>query len=102
MNADGSNRRSLTGSLDRSVVPMWAGDGRSIFVSYDDHGEISRPVGPDGSITVAGVPPARVSTGLTLARPASRDGSVAYSGGTATSPPDVMLARGTGGARQLT
>jgi dipeptidyl aminopeptidase/acylaminoacyl peptidase len=107
MNADGSNRRSLTGSLDRSVdSPLWAGDGRSIFVSYDDHGEtrVAR-VGLDGSIRtvaegLAGAGLDRPYTGGSFS--VARDGSVAYSGGTATSPPDVMLARGTGGARQLT
>jgi dipeptidyl aminopeptidase/acylaminoacyl peptidase len=107
MNANGTGRRSLTGSLDRSVdSPAWAGDGRSIFVSYDDHGEtrVAR-VGLDGSIRtvaegLAGPGLDRPYTGGSFS--VARDGSVAYSGGTATSPPDVMLARGTGGARQLT
>lgn len=107
MNADGSNRHSLTGSLDRSVdAPVWAGDGRSIFVAYDDHGEtkVAR-VGLDGAIRtvadgLAGAGLDRPYTGGSFS--VARDGSVAYSGGTATSPPDVMLARGTGAARQLT
>jgi dipeptidyl aminopeptidase/acylaminoacyl peptidase len=107
MNADGTGRRSLTGSLDRSVdSPLWAGDGRSIFVSYDDHGEtrVAR-LGLDGSIRtvaegLAGAGLDRPYTGGSFS--VARDGSVAYSGGTATSPPDVMLARGTGGPRQLT
>ena len=52
MNADGSNRRALTESLDRSVgSPVWAADGRSLYVQYDDRGltRVAR-VGLDGSI----------------------------------------------------
>jgi len=37
MNIDGSNKRVLTGSLDRSVSsPVWAGDSRSVYVQVED------------------------------------------------------------------
>jgi dipeptidyl aminopeptidase/acylaminoacyl peptidase len=52
MNIDGSNKRVLTSSLDRSVSsPAWAGDGRSIFVQVEDRGvdKVER-VGLDGSV----------------------------------------------------
>jgi dipeptidyl aminopeptidase/acylaminoacyl peptidase len=52
MNIDGSNKRVLTASLDRSVSsPQWAGDSRSIFVQVEDRGvdKVER-VGLDGSI----------------------------------------------------
>ena len=106
MNADGSNRRALTASLDRSVGgPVWAGDGRSIFVQYDDHGEtrVAR-VGLDGAIrTVAeglsGADFDRPYTGGSFS--VARDGAVALAGGSATRPPDVVLVRG-GARRQLT
>ena len=52
MNIDGSNKRVLTGSLDRSVGnPQWAGDSRSIFDQVEDRGvnKVER-VGLDGSI----------------------------------------------------
>jgi dipeptidyl aminopeptidase/acylaminoacyl peptidase len=52
MNLDGSNKRVLTSSLDRSVAnPQWAGDSRSIFVQVEDRGvnKVER-VGLDGSI----------------------------------------------------
>lgn len=52
MNIDGSNKRVLTGSLDRSVSsPAWAGDSRSIYVRVEDGGvnKVER-VGLDGSI----------------------------------------------------
>ncbi len=39
MNSDGSNQRSLTASLDRTVSnPRWASDSRSVYVQYTDHG----------------------------------------------------------------
>ncbi|HEY5711021.1 MAG TPA: S9 family peptidase [Allosphingosinicella sp.] len=106
MDANGQNRRALTAALDRSVeAPIWAGDGRSIFVSYDDHGEtrVAR-VGLDGSIrTVAeglsGADFDRPYTGGSFS--VARDGAVALAGGSATRPPDVVLVRG-GARRQLT
>jgi dipeptidyl aminopeptidase/acylaminoacyl peptidase len=106
MDANGQNRRALTTSLDRSVEsPIWAGDGRSIFVSYDDHGEtrVAR-VGLDGSIRTV----AQGLSGADFDRPytggsfsVARDGAVALSGGSANRPPDVVLVRG-GARRQLT
>jgi len=106
MDVNGENRRALTASLDRSVEsPVWAADGRSVYVSYDDHGEtrVAR-VGLDGSIRTV----AEGLSGLDLDRPyaggsfsVARDGSLAFTGGSATRPSDIMLARG-GARRQLT
>jgi dipeptidyl aminopeptidase/acylaminoacyl peptidase len=106
MNADGTNRRALTESLDRSVEsPLWAADSRAIYVAYDDEGEtkVAR-VGLDGSIRTM----AEGLSGSSLDRPYSggsfsvaRDGTIAFSGGSATRPAEVMLMRG-GAARQLT
>ena len=106
MNSDGSNRRVLTQGLDRTVEsPVWAADGRSIYVSYDDRGEtrVAR-VGLDGSVRTV----AEGLTGYGFDRPytggsfsVARDGAVAFPGGTATRPADVMLVRG-GNRRQLT
>ena len=106
MNADGSNPRALTASLDRSVNgPVWAADGRSLFVQYDDHGEtkVAR-VGLDGSIrTVAeglsGADFDRPYTGGSFS--VARDGAVAITAGNATRPPDIVLVRGDA-HRQLT
>jgi dipeptidyl aminopeptidase/acylaminoacyl peptidase len=106
MDANGGNRRPLTASLDRSVEsPVWSADGRSIYVAYDDHGEtrVAR-VGLDGSIRTV----AEGLSGSELDRPytggsftVARDGSVAFTGGSATRPSDVQLIRG-GARRQLT
>ena len=54
MNLDGSGKRVLTTSLDRSVSsPAWSGDGRSVYVQVEDHGvnKVER-VGLDGSVRV--------------------------------------------------
>jgi dipeptidyl aminopeptidase/acylaminoacyl peptidase len=106
MDRNGGAPRALTGSLDRTVdSPVWAADGRSIYVSYDDRGvkKVAR-VGLDGSIRTV----AEGLSGAGLDRPytggsfsVARDGSVAASAGSATRPPDVALFRG-GAKRQLT
>ncbi|MGS1017531.1 prolyl oligopeptidase family serine peptidase [Allosphingosinicella humi] len=106
MDRSGANRRILTGSLDRSVdSPVWAADGRSVYVSYDDEGatKVAR-VGLDGSIRTV----AEGLSGAALDRPytggsfsVARDGTVAISRGSATRPPDVAVVR-NGAARQLT
>ncbi len=52
MDLDGSGKRMLTGSLDRSVGnPQWGGDSRSIYVQVEDRGtnKVER-VGLDGSV----------------------------------------------------
>ncbi|HEY1145817.1 MAG TPA: DPP IV N-terminal domain-containing protein, partial [Allosphingosinicella sp.] len=106
MDRSGANRRILTGSLDRSVdSPVWAADGRSVYVSYDDEGatKVAR-VGLDGSIRTV----AEGLSGAALDRPytggsfsVARDGTIAISRGSATRPPDVAVVR-NGAARQLT
>lgn len=60
MNRDGTGSRSLTAALDRDIdTAVWAKDGRSLFVSYDDHGrKLVARVGLDGKVTT-------VATGLT-------------------------------------
>jgi len=106
MNLDGSNPRLLTARFDRQIAnPVWAADGRSIYVLYDEHGSnrVAR-VGLDGSIRDA-------ATGLTgsgLDRPysggefsVSRNGLVAVTAGTPSRPSDVALASG-GSVRKLT
>jgi dipeptidyl aminopeptidase/acylaminoacyl peptidase len=107
MNADGSNPRVLTASLDRSVeAPTWAADGRSIFVSYEDQGrtKVAR-VGLDGSIRTV----TDDLAGPTLDRPytggsysVARDGTLAITTGSPTRPADVALVRGTAEPRMLT
>ena len=106
MNIDGSNPRVLTAKLDRPVNnPVWAADGSSIYVLYDEHGSnrVAR-VGLDGSVR-------DVATGLTasgLDRPysggefsVSRGGAVAITTGDHLHPSDIGIASG-GAVRKLT
>lgn len=106
MNADGSNVRVLS-TIDRGVDnPQWAGDGKSIFVSYADHGvtKVAR-VTLDGRVTT-------VATGLgsgELDRPyssgdfsVSKNGTVALTAGDTTHPGDVAIAGRGGSLRRLT
>ncbi|MBC7987069.1 MAG: S9 family peptidase [Sphingomonadaceae bacterium] len=106
MNRDGSDRRSLTPSLDRSVDSLeWSADNRSVYVSYDDLGEtrVSR-VGLDGAVRIV----AEGLSGSELDRPytggsfsVARDGTLAITSGSATRPAEVVMVRG-GNRRQLT
>ncbi len=106
MKPDGSGARSLTDALDRTVDAFqWAGDGRSLYVQYDDRGltKIAR-VGLDGHVQ----PVAEGLTGTGLDRPytggafsASDGGLVAFTQGDGSRPPDLAVA-GRGGARRLT
>jgi dipeptidyl aminopeptidase/acylaminoacyl peptidase len=98
--------RSLTASLDRSIEDaVWAADGRSLYASYDDHGQrrVAR-IGIDGRVT----PLADNVWGGGLDRPytggdfsVSRGGTIAYTGGDASTPADVWVTTG-GKARRLT
>ncbi len=96
MDADGANPRSLTAKLDRDIdVAVWASDGRSLYVSYDDHAEkkIAR-VGLDGQITpvvggLAGGSLDRPYTGGSFS--VSAKGQIAYTGGDWRKPADVYL-----------
>ncbi|WP_315761201.1 S9 family peptidase [Sphingomonas sp. Y38-1Y] len=96
MDADGSNPRSLTASLDREIdTAVWARDGRSLYVSYDDNAvkKVAR-VGLDGRMTpvvegLAGGGLDRPYTGGTFT--VADDGRVAYTSGDWRKPADVYL-----------
>lgn len=106
MNIDGSNKRVLTNSLDRSVSsPVWAADSRSVYVQVEDRGvdKVER-VGLDGSIhEVAG------DMGFgEIDRPyaggdfsVSKNGIVALTSGDPLHPNQIAVASG-GRVRRLT
>ena len=107
MDRDGKNPRVLTANLDRSVAsPVWAADGRSVYVIYEDRGSarVAR-VGLDGAITT-------VATGLVggqLDRPysgggfsVSKTGVVAITAGDALHPADVAVAGADAKPKRLT
>jgi len=107
MNRDGSGRRALAESLDRSVgSPAWAADGRSVFVQYEDRGAVKvARIGLDGSVR----PVTDALAGSGFDRPyaggafsVARDGSLAITTGSPSRPADVALIRGGGAPRLLT
>ena len=103
---DASAPRSLTMALDRNVEDaQWSGDGKTVFISYDDRGarKIAK-VGMDGqsSVLVDNV------QGDGLDRPytggefsVSKGGTIAYTGSDGTAPADVW-AYVNGKAKRLT
>lgn len=109
MNRDGTDRRSLTAGLDRSVSnPVWAPDGRSLFATILNEGRVELVrVGLDGRVTTiatdmnegAGGRP-YVGGSFSL----SRDGrlQIAYSQGRADRPSDIALVTPGGAPRRLT
>jgi dipeptidyl aminopeptidase/acylaminoacyl peptidase len=105
MNLDGSDKRSLTASFDRSVgAPEWSSDGKSLIVQYDDHGEgrIAR-VGLDGKMETL----AQGLSGSEIDRPYTGGGFsvgkglVAFTQGSPDEPADIAVVRG-GKVQRLT
>lgn len=106
MNADGSNQRSLTASLDRSVDAVeWAPDGRALYIQYDDRAvtKVAR-VALNGRMETV----AQGLSGSDLDRPytggefsVAANGTVAFTSGSASRPSDVSIAR-AGRTKQLT
>jgi dipeptidyl aminopeptidase/acylaminoacyl peptidase len=107
MDRDGSNRRSLTAGFDREVGnPVWAADGRSLYVLFDERGgtKVAR-VGLDGTVRTV----AEGLSGSGIDRPYSggefsvaNDGTLAVTAGNATRPAEVAVVRSGGAARMLT
>jgi dipeptidyl aminopeptidase/acylaminoacyl peptidase len=96
MDRDGGGVRSLTAGLDRSIqAARWSKDGRSLFVSFVDHGEMKlAEVDLAGKIHVL----TSVMSGGDLDRPytggsfsVGGDGVLAYTLGGPTVPGDVGL-----------
>ena len=106
MDRDGSNARSITDGLDRSVEsPRWAADGKSLFVLYVDHGvsKVAR-VTLDGHVLdlaagMSGAEPDRPYTGGEYS--VAANGAIAFTQGGPLEPGDVAVVKG-GAVRRLT
>lgn len=106
MDADGSNVRTLTKDLDRSIDhAQWAADGRSLYMQYDDHAttKIAR-VYLNGRIEAV----AEGLSGSGLDRPytggeftVAGNGTVAFTAGTPARPSEIFVSR-RGRVSQLT
>lgn len=107
MDADGSNVRALSATLDLEFEsPMWAADGRSIYVAYDQSGvrKLGR-IGLNGTLRELASPLGAADVG----RPytgggfsVSRSGSFAFVQASTSRPGDVAVSDGRGAARILT
>ncbi len=107
MNADGSNVRALTADFDRSIgSPVWHGDGRGLFVSYEDDGLLRLAyVSLDGKLSgwrhdLSWESPGRPYTSGSFS--VSRNGTYAFTSGNALAPADVAVSRNGREARVLT
>jgi dipeptidyl aminopeptidase/acylaminoacyl peptidase len=106
MDRDGKNSRVITGSFDNSVGgPVWAADGRSLYVQYTEKGvtKVAR-VGLDGKMETlaSGLVPTdldRPYTGGDFS--VGKTGLVAFTVGDAASPADLAVVRG-GKVQRLT
>lgn len=107
MNADGSGRRELAAGLDRDLRdPAWSADGRRLYALSDSEGRTRlMQLSLDGEVTVladdvGGVAWSRPYTSGSFS--IARDGSLAYTSGSAVRPADVVLRKGPGARRVLT
>ncbi|HEY6484081.1 MAG TPA: S9 family peptidase [Steroidobacteraceae bacterium] len=106
MDADGSNARSISDPLDRSITDAhWAGDGRSFFVQYTDHA-VTKVARLSLDSHLSGI--AAELGGAELDRPytggaftVSSNGVVAFTLGGTDHPADLAVAQG-GHLRRLT
>ena len=106
MDRDGRNSRSLTDGLDRSIdKAIWASDGRSLYIQYDDRSvtKVAR-VQLDGHIE----PVAQGLAGAGLDRPytggaftVAANGTVAFTSGTGNRPSELSVVS-RGRSKQLT
>jgi dipeptidyl aminopeptidase/acylaminoacyl peptidase len=106
MNADGSGARLVSGALDLEIEdPVWAADGRSVYVAYDQRGV--RKVGRlslDGRLSelASGVGSSDIGRPYTGGGfSVSNNGRLAFAQVTDQRPGDVAVA-GSGGVRRLT
>jgi dipeptidyl aminopeptidase/acylaminoacyl peptidase len=104
MNRDGSEKRVLSGHLDRSMgAPQWAANGRGVYVAFDDAG-ITKVglLDLDGTLRVVAE---NVGTGGSAygggSFVAARNGSVVFTRTAATTPSQLAINSATA-SRDLT
>ena len=106
MNRDGSGPRLLAPGLDRDVeTPVWSGDGRGVYVQYDDRGNTRL-----ASVSLTGtVRNLADNVGESLDRPyaggsfsVAAAGRFAFTHSSADRPGDVAVGREGAGVRVLT
>jgi len=107
MNSDGSNKRLISGDLDRDVGnPQWSADGRGLFFQYDDEGNTKVGfISLNGNVDVL----AENVGGLSLGRPygggqytVADNGTFAFTLGTPYHPAELAVGARGRNVRQLT
>ncbi|WP_394133151.1 S9 family peptidase [Shewanella maritima] len=106
MNSDGSNKRSLTENLDRTVNSItWANNSKGVYFSYHDHGETYVNYQP---ISGKRKQVAKQLGGLAFGRPysgaqfdVSHNGTVAFTYSDPQRPADIAISR-KGKTKKLT
>ncbi len=106
MDPDGGQRRELLPGLDRSIDALqWSGDGRKIFIQYDNHGKtILASVDLSGALdeladNLGGTSLGRPYTGAQFG--VGGNGVYAFTSGSPSSPADISVGR-RGKHRSLT
>ncbi len=100
MDADGGNSRLVSGDWDYSVDAMaWDADSRGVYVQYDDRGETNvARFALNGQVrtVVSGLGGGGFDRPYTAGSFSVADNdAIAFTGGTATGPADVSIARGS-------
>jgi dipeptidyl aminopeptidase/acylaminoacyl peptidase len=105
--ADGSEPRSLTAALDRSVsAPVWAADGSGLYVQMDDYGSTHVAfVSLDGEVErrvsgLGGAAFGRPYTGGSFS--VADNGAMAYTAASGTRPAELVAGNAQSGFSTLT
>jgi dipeptidyl aminopeptidase/acylaminoacyl peptidase len=100
INADGSNRREISTMIDnRQGAPAWSADGKAVFFTVQDKGNVRLY-----RLPLTGGPPEAVISerGTVGSWSASKDNSLAYAFASSSDLPQLYLKRGSGEAKKLT
>jgi acylaminoacyl-peptidase len=101
INRDGSGKRPISTKLDRTVAaPVWAADGRGIYVSYDDKGNTKVGlISLDGTSRVVA---SNLGSGSSAysggTYSVAKNGTVAFTFSTPSVPSEVAIMANTPGA----
>jgi len=100
INADGSNRREISTMIDnRQGAPAWSADGKAVFFTVQDKGNVRLY-----RLPLTGGPPEAVISerGTVGSWSASKDNSLAYAFASSSDLPQLYLKRGSAEAKKLT
>ncbi len=99
MNADGSDRREIVTLDNRQGAPAWSADGRAIYFTLQDHGNVHLY-----RTTLGGATPERVvgGTGTVGSWSVGRDGTIAYAFTATDRAAELYIRTSAGATRRVT